>query len=731
MGFTLNSMTLLGLSLAIGVLVDDSIVVLENIVRHLGMGEDPITAAIRGRSEIGLAALTLTSVDLVVFIPISFMGGVIGEFFRSFGAAISISVLLSLLVSFTLTPMLASRWFRKGESLDSDGQGKRGFGAWFDRGYKRVEHRYTGFLRVCLRHPWVVVTIGNVALIAVVVLIAPKLGFRFAPGQDQSLVAVSVEAPAGSSLQYTKRITDEIERRMKADSWMKGKVKYILTSVGQSNSTGSGNTGTQYGNMQVSLFDKAAPLDKLPFAHHAEPLRDVDDSDVAAHIRDMTKDIPGANIQAYEVNGFGGGSAPLNIRIVGADTNQLLAATARIEAEVSKFKGVYNVDSSYKASQPEVQIRLDRVRAANYGLSLEDVSNAVSATIQGDINAKYRDPADNQQYNIRVQLSDLDRNNVYDVGQIPVGSQNGNVVKLSDVANLTYGVGPTRVDRLNRLREISVTGYLTSGTQIGNVQQKVDPGIKKLFATGQFGATSYVWGGEAQSIAEEGPYLLTAIALGVALSYMLMAALFNNLLYPLSVMLTLPQALVGALLILFITHTPLSLIAAIGVIMLNGLAAKNAILMVDYTNTLRGRGYKILDALLTSAPTRLRPILMTSSAIIFASLPTAMALGRGAGFRQPLAIVVVGGVFVSTILTLIVIPCTYLLFDRFSEFVSGGWRRRKSTDDLPMSPPPSSGHGGNGDGNGKSKGGNGNGHTSLPASDMPLLRPANPSPPAG
>ncbi|MEO7718744.1 MAG: efflux RND transporter permease subunit [Capsulimonas sp.] len=730
MGFTLNSMTLLGLSLAIGVLVDDSIVVLENIVRHLSMGEDPVTAAIRGRSEIGLAALTLTSVDLVVFVPISFMGGVIGEFFRSFGAAISISVLLSLLVSFTLTPMLASRWFKKGEALESDGSGQGGFKGWFNRGYKKVEHRYQRFLRVCLRHPWIVVGIGTAALVAVLMLVAPKLGFRFAPGQDQSLVAVSVEAPAGASLAYTKRITDEVERRIKADDWMKGKIKYILTSVGQSNSTGSGNTGTQYGNMQVSLFDKAAPLDKLPFAHHPEPLRDVEDSAVAAHIRELTRDIPGANIQANEVNGFGGGGAPLNIRITGADTNQLLAATAAVEAEVAKGKGVYNVDSSYKASQPEVQIRLDRVRAANYGLALEDVSNAVSATIQGDIRAKYRDPADNEQYNIRVQLSDLDRNNVYDVGQIPVGTQNGTTVKLSDVANLTYGVGPTRVDRLNRLREISVTAFLASGTQIGNVQQKVDPGIKKLFATGKFGATSYVWGGEAQSLAEEGPYLLTAIAMGVVLSYMLMAALFNNVLYPLSVMLTLPQALVGALLILFLTHTPLSLIAAIGVIMLNGLAAKNAILMVDYTNTLRGRGYKIIDALLTAAPTRLRPILMTSSAIIFASLPTAMALGRGAGFRQPLAIVVVGGVFVSTILTLIVIPCTYLLFDRFSDFVSGGWRRRrKPTETSPTPPPapPTNGH--SGDGNGKAKDSNGNGHTALSPTDTPLLkeRPAPPT----
>lgn len=676
MGFTLNTMTLLGLSLAIGVLIDDSIVVLENITRHLRMGEDPVTAAINGRTEIGLAAVTLTAVDLVVFLPIAFMGGVIGEFFRSFGVAITIAVLCSLFVSFTLTPMLASRWFRKGESLESDGVGRTGFFAWFDRGYTKFEHGYQRILGSCLKRPWLVVIIGNVALIVALILIAPRLGFRFAPGQDQNQVSVQIQAPAGSSISYTTAIAREIERRIRADSSLTNDVLYLNTAIGRSSAAGSSYTGTQYGSINITLYDKAAPFDNFVGLFHKSkiPLRHETDALVAAEIRKLVKNIPGANIQASEVSGFGGGGAPLQINVVGADFPSLLNAANKIKDLVSKYPGVYNTDLSFKASQPEVDIRLDRDRAASYGLTLQTISQAVADSMEGNINATYRDPNDSEQYNIRVQLNDIDRNNMYQVGQIPVGYQNGNPIILSQVASISLGSGPTRIERLNRQRQVSVTGYLTPGTQIGNVSQALAPKLAALQKQGLLGNTTFQWGGEAQSISDEGPYLLTALFLGIALSYMLMAALFNNLLHPLTVMLTLPQALIGALTALLVAGQPFSLIAAIGVIMLNGLAAKNAILLVDYTNTLRSRGYKRVDAILTAAPTRLRPILMTSLAIIGATSPTAFALGRGAGFRQPLGIVVVGGVLVSTLLTLIVIPCVYLLFDNLFQWL---YRRRK------------------------------------------------------
>ena len=776
-GFTLNSLTLLGLSLAIGILIDDSIVVIENISRHLAMGQEPKEAAIAGRSEIGLAALTLTAVDLVVFIPIAFMGGIIGEFFRSFGVSISVAVLISLFVSFTLTPMLASRWFRKGESLESTGEGRRGFSAAFDRGYHRFENFYRNILRSFLRHPWTVVIAGNLLLVLMFVFLGASgqgskalatatklsqfilgiglviafwkpvsafltnnvigpiaarlaarrrrdgdeyrlpilplraapgrvsrealvvtalaigatfaatmaggylgkpLGFRFAPSQDQNQVSVTVQAPAGTSLGVTKGITDDIERRIRADKSLNGDYKYLQTSVGRnaSGGAGSGDTGTQYAQILVSLYDRAAPLDRAQFWHKhtgEDTLRYESDADVAKKIRGLVKTIPGngssLKIQANEVNGFGGGGAPLTINMVGTDFGQLLKAAAQVQAVVDKTPGTYGSDLSFKASQPEVQIRLDRTRAAEYGLNVASVATTVSAALQGDITAKYRDPIDSNQYNINVILAKPDRSNIYTVGNIPVGYQNGNPIRLGDVANVKIGAGPTRVDRLNRLRQVSVTSYLLPGTQINNVRFQIDPQLKDLAQQGKLGQVAYTWGGEAQTSADEFPYLIQAIMLGVILSYMLMAALFNNMLYPLSVMLTLPQALVGALAALLLTGTPFSLITAIGVIMLNGIATKNAILMVDYTNTLRARGYKRIDAILEAAPTRLRPVLMTSFAIVGATLPTAAGLGRGAGFRQPLGITVVGGVIVSTFLTLLVIPSVYLLFDNFANWL--------------------------------------------------------------
>ncbi len=678
-GFTLNSLTLLGLSLAIGILIDDSIVVIENISRHLALGQEPREAAITGRAEIGLAALTLTAVDLVVFIPIAFMGGIIGEFFRSFGVSISVAVLISLFISFTLTPMLASRWFQKGESLESSGAGQPGFAGWFNRGYHKFEGFYRNILRAFLKRPWVVVVIGNLILVAAVILIFPKLGFRFSPAQDQNLVSVTVQAPAGTSLAVTKSITDDIERRIRADKGLDGDVKYLQTVVGRnaSGGAGAGDTGTQFAQIQVSLYDKAAPLDKVEFwnKHTGEDvLRDESDEDVAKKIRKIVQTVPGNGssliILASAVNGFGGGGAPLSINLVGTDFTQILHAAALVQGVVDKTPGTYGSDVSFKASQPEIQVRLDRTRAAQYGLNVSDVATTVSAALQGDITAQFRDPKDSNEYNINVILAKQNRNNIYTIGTIPVGYQNGNPIPLGDVANISTGAGPTRVDRLNRLRQVTVSAYLLPGTQINNVRFKnVDPELKKLVASGQFGRVSYAWGGDAQTSQDEFPYLIQAVLLGIILSYMLMAALFNNMLYPLSVMLTLPQALVGALAALLLTGTPFSLITAIGVIMLNGIATKNAILMVDYTNTLRARGYKRLDAILEAAPTRLRPVLMTSFAIVFATLPTAAALGRGAGFRQPLGITVVGGVVVSTFLTLLVIPSVYLLFDDFANWL--------------------------------------------------------------
>ncbi len=658
-GFTLNTLSLLGLSLAVGILVDDSIVVLENINRHLAMGEEPVVAAINGRSEIGYAAFTLTAVDIVVFLPIAFMGGVIGEFFRSFGITVAVATLFSLFISFTLTPMLAARWYKKGEKVEYE----TGFAGAFDRGFLRLEHWYQRMLGNALRHPWIVVAIGNIIVVLVFWLVGSKLGVRFSPEQDQNQVSIQVQGPPGVSLDYTKRITDRIENIVRQNPQLSADTQFVSTVIGDAG-PGQNATGTQYAHVDLTLYDRRSVLDSLLFWKHPH-LRNRTDVAVALQIKNLTTNIPGARILPANVSGFGGGAPPLEVDLTGPDFGQLLSATQQVKQLVSQTPGAYNVDVSYKNAQPEVQVRLDRVKAPEYGLSLQQVASTLSDSVAGNITSKYRDPVDGQQYNIRVQLADADRNNPQVVSNVIVGYQNGVPIHLGDVANVTVGSGPVKIDRLDRQLKIAITAYLQPGVQPGNASAALNSKMKNL----NLGQVTYTFGGESKSISREFPYLLTAFLLGIVLTYMLMASLFNNLLYPLSIMLSLPQAWAGGMIALYIAHEPLSLIAMIGFVLLNAIVNKNAILLVDYTNTLRSRGYKRIDALLEAGPTRLRPIMMTTFTIIVSSLPTALALGRGAGFRQSLGVVTIGGISLSLLLTLIVVPCAYLLYDNFTNWL--------------------------------------------------------------
>lgn len=731
-GYTLNTMTLLGLSLAVGILVDDSIVVLENINRHLSLGQEPAIAAINGRSEIGYAAFTLTAVDLVVFLPIAFMGGVIGEFFKSFGITVAVATLFSLFVSFTLTPMLAARWYRKGEALEYD----RGFAGAFDRGFKRLEHFYQrvlrgaltyawapkrrgqasnrpaapvrgwyGFWKWVLRGPVLVVLLGNIFIVLIFWQVGGKLGFRFAPDQDQNQVAIQVQAAPGASLAFTEGITSRIEKIIRSTPDLNHDVKFIDTTIGSA-SRGQHATGTQYAQVNLTLWDKKSVLDSLAFWRH-DHVRDRSDVAIATEVKKLTQGISGARILAANVSGFGGGSPPLQVNLVGPNFNQLISATDKVHQMVAATPGTYNVDTTYQNAQPEVQVRLDRTLAPEYGLSLQQVANALADSVAGNITSKYRDPVDGQQYDIRVQLAKSDRNDPQVISNVIVGYQNGIPIRLGQVANITVGAGPTVIDRLNRQQEISVTAYLRPGYQPGSV----GTALQKKLNTINFGQVTYTLGGESKSINQEGGYLVTAVLLGIILTYMLMASLFNNMLYPLSIMLSLPQAWAGGLIALFLMHESLNLIAMIGFVLLNAIVNKNAILLVDYTNTLRSRGYKRIDAILEAGPTRLRPIMMTTFTIIVSSIPTALALGRGAGFRQSLGVVTIGGIALSLVLTLIIVPCAYLLYDNFTNWLGRSVMHHQIPEEALAygggSASPLAGDGANGRAHG-------NGHTVLP-----------------
>jgi HAE1 family hydrophobic/amphiphilic exporter-1 len=656
LGFTLNQMTMLGLSLVIGVLIDDSIVVLENIFRHLQRGETPREAAINGRSEIGLAALTITMVDVVVFVPIAFMGGIVGQFFRQFGLTVACATLFSLFVSFTFTPMLASRWFAIGEEVEAT----RGvFGA-INNFYKSLENGYRKVLhwalgrdkRNSLPRRLFVFFAGYGSLILTMMFIGPMLTVQFFPSTDTGQVVATVELPPDASLDRTDAVARKIEKVMMAIP----ERSTVFTHVGSIDGgiRGFGDTGRQYASLTLNLTNKENLLDKV-LGHKGKRTRS--DQEIAEEIRQKTSDIPGALISVSAVSGIGGAAAPIQEELSGTDLNRLETVAQEIKAKITKIPGIINPDISLRTGKPEIQVKIDRLRAADAGVNISTIAGVLYDAFEGNTDAKFRD--NGEEYDIRVQYNDFDRHSPSDVGDLVIPTQRGNLVELKDIADISVGQGPTKINRKNRMRQVIVSAMLLPGLASGTVQTQVDKAVASIDTSGvQLG-----YAGVAQTQKEEFPYMISALGLGIILVYVLMAALFDSLLHPLVIMFSLPMALIGAIGGLVVAHESLSIISMIGIIMLVGLVTKNAILLIDVTNTLRARGWLREDAVEEAGPMRLRPILMTTIAMIFAMFPIALKIGEASEMRAPLADAVIGGLILSTLLTLLVIPVTYTLFD--------------------------------------------------------------------
>lgn len=722
-GFTMNQMTMLALSLVTGILVDDSIVEIENTFRHFAKGKTPREAALTARSEIGLAAITITLVDVVVFVPIAFMGGIVGRFFRQFGLTVAISTLFSLFMSFTFAPMLASRWYRYGENPEAEKKGI--FGA-FERFFHALDALYrsilawvlkdepvlVGMLRrgsglragfekiisgafrrklfviliilfvlqrfhflpakplmliflLCLllfmllsllsSHRYLVLVTGILSLALTFTVFGKKLQFQFMPVVDQGQIILNIELPVGTAIEETNRITRQVEKIVSQIP----EVQNVFVEVGRVSGgiRSFPESGTQYSQLQVELIDKKGFLDTLnPIAARKKKLRLRADSDVAAEIREKVKGIPG-RITTVTVRGFGGAQPPVWIELYGQDLNKMEKIAKAIQGRLSKVEGIYGTDVSLRSGKPEIQIRLDRVKAASMGVDVQTVAMALRSSLEGNTDLKFR--AQGDEVDIRVQLADVDMNDVGDVADVVVANVNGSPVRVRDIAEITFGSGPTKIDRKNRQRQVIISGNLMPGYALGNMQGKIEESISDI----ALGDVKLFWGGEAERMREEGKYMGSALGLSIILVYMLMAALFNSLLYPLIILLSLPMALIGAIAALAIRHETLSIISMIGFIMLVGLVMKNAILLVDYINVLRARGVDRDKAILEAGPTRLRPILMTTIAMVLAMLPIALRVGRASEQRAPLGVAVMGGLIVSTLLTLVMIPVIYTLFD--------------------------------------------------------------------
>lgn len=670
--YTLNMVSLMALALVIGILVDDSIVVLESIHRHLARGEEPATAAVNGRSEIGFAAVAITLVDVVVFLPISLVGGVVGRIFSEFGITIVVSTLLSLFVSFTLTPMLAARWTRLTARASGNGSGGfagiRRFAGRFERWQERLSERYGGVLAWALDHRKTVVA-ASAGLLAASLALVPLglIGTEFITETDRGEFAVNIDLPLGTALVRTDAAIREVEKVVASMP----EVESYLTTVGRQQTEWKNAEQSNVGQIQVKLADAFG--------------RDRSSKEVMMDIRRGAEAVPGVRT-SFAVMGMWGmaAAAPVQIEVIGSDLDTVTAFAGRVSDILAGLEGIADVRTSWEEGKPEVQISIDRDRSAMMGLTLGEVGLAVRTALEGDVATKYKEG--DTEYDTRVVLDRKDRLAADDVAAIALLNRYGQPVQLGQVADIRQGRGPSEIQRKDRERLVTVTSNLSGEVALGELVAEAE---RLITAAGIPAGVRIFYGGEAENMRDMFGDMTIALGLAILFVYMIMVSLFESYLHPLTIMFSLPLALVGALGSLAFAGMTLNMFSMIGLIMLMGLVTKNAILLVDRTNVLRARGTGLREALVDAGRTRLRPILMTTATMVFGMMPLALALGAGSEMRQGMAVVVIAGLISSTVLTLVLVPVVYSIVDGLRATVPGllrGRRRvRRETPTVPQS----------------------------------------------
>ncbi|MFI5307261.1 MAG: efflux RND transporter permease subunit [Polyangiales bacterium] len=629
--FTLNSMTLLALSLAIGLLIDDAVVVRENIFKHLERGEPPMEAALAGTKEIALAVLATTLTIVAVFVPVAFMEGLVGQFFKQFGLTVSAAVLVSLFVAFTLDPMLSSRFSVKlqhgeREPFAALKRPLRAFFAALDSGYRDV-------LGWSVHHKAVVGVLALLALFGTT-KVAKVMGADFVAPQDRGQFNVDVELPAGTSLEETR-----LQNRHAVDEMLQDKlVTTVLSTVGPG---GDAN--------KIRWRVLTVPKNQ----------RSVKISVIQDRARKITAALPSAKVAVTDVQMIEGAGfqAPIMLNLRGESFATLETLAQQVMGALRSIPGVADVDMRYTPGRSELRVAIDRQRAADQGLSVAQVAASMRTAVEGDDSARLR--LGDDEVPIRVRLSERDRTSTADLLRVTLSSQKG-AVSLADIAHFEPGVGPQLIQREDRMRQISVWAA-PHGRSLGDVNAELQ---KKIAAIDFPPGYALRYDGQIKQMNETNSSAGSALLLGVIFIYIVLASQFESFIHPFTIMLTLPLAMIGAVVGLFLTRQTMSMGAMIGIILLMGLVTKNAILLVDRAiERVRERGEPPLQAILEAGPERLRPILMTSAAIILGMLPTALSHGEGSEFRAPMAISVIGGVISSTLLSLVVVPAFYLAIE--------------------------------------------------------------------
>ncbi len=634
MGFTLNTFTLLGLSLAIGIVVDDAIMVLENIVRYNEMGYGRIKSAILGAREITFPAVAASVAILAIFVPVIFMEGIIGRFFFQFGVTMSTAVLLSLLEALTLSPMRCSRFVDSGRS--------GALGRWMDSALTAAARVYGRILERILRHRWKVVG-AAFAVFALSLLTAFKLPFEFTPSQDQSQFMVRLHTPIGSSFEYTNEAVSKVE------AWAMGQpnIAHYFGVVGMGGSV----------NGAMMFFTLKAPSERVPLE---EGGKRPDQRDFMAHTRKALrkiKELDRVSIQDPSQSGFTARRGyPVELSLRGPDWGRLAELNRELMDRMTASGKMVDVDTDYQAGMPEVQIVPDRVRAAERGVDIATIGDAVNAMIGGVRVGKFT--KNGKRYDIRIRLVDKDRKVPSDIGKIWVRNNRGELIRLAEVMKITEKPTLLSISRRARERAIGIFANPAPGSSQGEALAEAQRLAKELLPEGY----RIVLSGSSQTFQESFGSLLMALVFGVFVAYMVLASQFNSFIHPVTVLLALPFSITGAFIALLAGGQSLNIYSMIGMILLMGIVKKNSILLVDFTNHRRRTGgMEVSEALLDACPVRLRPILMTSFATVAAAIPPALGLGPGAETRIPMAMVVIGGVLFSTFLTLLVVPCAYSL----------------------------------------------------------------------
>ncbi|HYE84262.1 MAG TPA: efflux RND transporter permease subunit [Clostridia bacterium] len=652
-GLTLNLVSLGGLALGVGMLVDNAIVVLENIYRYRNDGHSRVEAALLGTQEVGSAVLASTLTTVVVFLPIVFTEGIAAEIFKQMALAVTFSLIASLVVSLTLIPMLSSKFLKLVKYHEASGNEKlnRIFDKW-DDGLTAVDNFYRRILSWVLAHrrrtviTVVLIFIGSLFLI-------PFVGAEFFPAMDQGQFTVDIELPQGALLENTNEITLKVEEQLSKVP----EIQKVFASIGSSgNDMGAQGGQSNRANMNVTL----------------KPLKEREKSTarIVDELRRQVSLIPGAKINVNEVSSTfgGGGGSPISIAISGPDLDKLSEIAGSVEEKISKIEGTRQVKTSISEGRPEAQIYVNRDKASYYGLGTAQVASAVRTAVEGKVATTYKVGGD--EIDVRVGYNGESKKSYAQLKSVSIMSPLGVEIPLIEVADIRIEEGPITITREDQERYVTVSSGVF-GRDIGSVNREISTELNKMPLPSGY---SIKYGGEQEQMMEAFSSLILALLLAIVLVYMVMAAQFESLLHPFTIMFSVPLAFTGSALGLAITRRAFSVPAFIGVIMLAGIVVNNAIVLVDYINTLRSRGMERQEAILKAGPTRLRPILMTTLTTILGLIPLALGIGEGAEAQAPMATVVIGGLTTSTILTLVIVPVIYSVFDD----IAVRFRRKKS-----------------------------------------------------